>query len=73
MGLLPVAQMRPREFPVYDFVSRQARDVLNGAELAPQAATALAMTHLVEWLTGERKVRQFPKPPRAEMVTVSNE
>ena len=65
--------MKRREFRVYDFVSRQARDVVGGEELAPQAATALAITHLLEWLAGERKLRQFPKPSSAEIATVSDE
>ena len=64
-----VAQMKPKEFAVYDYVSRQARDVLDGTEPAPQAATALAITNLLKWLTNERKTRDFPDPPPAETVS----
>ena len=68
-----VAQMKKREFPVYHFASRTAGDVLSGKELAPQGATALAITHLLEWLTGERKTNQFPKPGDPETVVVDRE
>ena len=53
------SQMKRREFPVYLFASWQATEVLNGHELTPQAATALAIEHLLEWLKGERKSRSF--------------
>ena len=67
------AQMKRREYRVYDFASRTAGQVLTGEEDVPQAATALAITHLLEWLNGQRKTRDFPIPPAPETVELANE
>lgn len=62
------AQMKPREYRIYAYASTRATSVVNGEEPAPQQATALAITALLQWLNKESRTRDFPKPAASKPV-----
>jgi hypothetical protein len=54
-----IASMRKRELPVFTYASGIATKVSASEIDNPQGETALAITRLLDWLTGETKTESF--------------